>query len=247
MNTIEKPSYSGDVALLFFGGASAILLAVSMPATYAVVAPFHNSGDNFGIILALGTLLAFEIGAVGCKLVTLAIPTWAGRMNLMTIILLGLTTLANYWNGYDLFARADLAPSLAAVRTAGYGWLVALVYAATIPVLLFVFLSATVARAKQIDKESKVSPENTLAAQRDKAIVTALEVFTKRLEGAQIVPLSTPAMPALPEEASGEKVEEAEAKTYSCPHCNAPLANGGLIGLAKRYGHCAACKPVTAS
>jgi hypothetical protein len=142
--------YKNDIALAFFAGAAAILLLVSMPATYAVVAPFHSAGDYFGIGLALGTLLAFEIGAVGCKLVTLAIPQWSGRMNLLTILLLGLTTLANYWHGVDLFQQAQLAPSLAAVRDAGYGGLAASIYAAVIPLLLFVFLSATVARVKQL-------------------------------------------------------------------------------------------------
>lgn len=241
--------YSNDLALWFFASASAILLAVSMPATFAVVAPFHSSGSTFGLVLALGTLLAFEVGAVGCKLVTLAIPGWAGRMNLLTALLLGLTTLANYWHGSDLFSQAALAPSLAAIREAGYGPLVALVYAATIPILLFVFLSATVARAKQLSTAS-ASPELTLASQRDQAIVDALEALTTRLAASQAISVVAPqetsqpvASPAqLPEEASGEALGASEASRYACPHCARPLANPGLVGLAKRYGHCAACK-----
>src|SRR6266511_5622510 len=103
-----------DPALIFFAGASGLLLAVSIPATYAVVSPFHSSGDWFGIGLALATLLAFEVGAIGCKLVTLAIPRWGLRMNLLTIALLAITTVANYANGYDLFLASSLAPTLAA-------------------------------------------------------------------------------------------------------------------------------------
>src|SRR5690242_571539 len=120
-----------DPALIFFASASGLLLAVSMPATYAVVAPFHSSGDWFGIGLALATLLAFEVGAVGCKLVTLAIPKWSLRMNLLTVLLLAMTTVANYAHGFDLFATASLSPTLASIRSAGYAPLVASVYSAT--------------------------------------------------------------------------------------------------------------------
>src|SRR6476646_7676507 len=108
---MTNSKYHNDIALMFFAGASTLLLTVSMPATYAVVAPFHSSGDWLGVGLALATLLAFEVGAVGCKLVTLTIPAWNKRMNALTIVLLVLTTIANYMHGYDLFTLASLSPT----------------------------------------------------------------------------------------------------------------------------------------
>lgn len=236
-------NYRNDPALVFFASASGLLLLVSMPATYAVVAPFHSSGDWLGIGLALATLLAFEVGAIGCKLVTLAIPKWGLRMNLLTIVLLSLTTVANYSHGYDLFSQASLAPTLATIRNAGYAPLVASVYSATIPILLFVFLSATVARVKQLQISS--SHEPSLAEQRDRAILAALDVLSERLavEASPSVALASP-IPASPSKpvvalplASSEEVA-----SYQCPHCARPLAKPGLVGLAKRYGYCKACK-----
>lgn len=207
-----------DPALLFFGGAALLLLLVSMPATYAMVAPFHaGNGDRAGIVLALATLLAFEVGAVGCKLVTLAIPTWNGRMNVLTIILLLLTTIANYANGYDLFASATLNPTLASIRAAGYGWLVATVYSATVPILLFVFLSATVARAKHLHASTPAgTPTATLTARRDEALISALNALAARLSGDSAAPapaLPPASIPALPDSEGDSEPDRTLART----------------------------------
>jgi hypothetical protein len=224
-----------DPALIFFGSASGLLLAVSMPATYAVVAPFHSEGDWFGIGLALATLLAFEVGAVGCKLVTLAIPKWSLRMNALTILLLTMTTVANY-------------ATLANIRNAGYAPLVAIVYSATIPILLFVFLSASVARIKQL--QASTSAASSLAERRDLAILAALETLSERL---QEVPQGVKLASSMSDTPSdiGPLLEAPTAPlalpNYPCPHCGTSLAKPGLVGLAKRYGYCASCKPQNAS
>lgn len=137
-----------DIACMFFGVAAVLTLCVSLPATYAVLAPFHNDGSPLGQLLAIFAVVVFEVGAVGAKLITLAIPEWARRLNVLTLVLLLLTTAANYAHGADLLATAPLASSLAQVRQAGYGPLAAVGAAALFPTLLYVWLSAFVARCK---------------------------------------------------------------------------------------------------
>jgi hypothetical protein len=168
-------------------------------------------------------------------------------MNALTIVLLGMTTLANYANGYDLFSSSSLSATLASIRSAGYGGLVAIIYSATIPVLLFVFLSATVARARQL-QATDLAPDTSLADRRDTAILAALEALTERLATSQVTVLDeAPASKALPLDSDTLELDTAVSSNpgYMCPHCLAPLAKAGLVGLARRYGHCASCKEVS--
>lgn len=137
--------------LVFFGAGTLLTLGVSLPATYAALALFHDGGDGWGVALSVFALLVFEFGAVGAKLATLAIPRWSGRLTALTIGLLLVTTGANYAHGYDLSQAATATPTLAAVLRDPAGAVVAtLAAAALFPALLFVFLSAFVARAEQL-------------------------------------------------------------------------------------------------
>lgn len=138
-----------DIASWFFGVAALLTLIVSLPATYAVLEPFHNSGQA-GTLLALFAVMVFEIGAVGAKLITLAVPQWSKRLNVLTLVLLVLTTLANFAHGLDLFSRADLAPSLDAVRRSGGATWAAIGAAALFPALLYTWLASLVARCKML-------------------------------------------------------------------------------------------------
>lgn len=138
-------------ALAFFGAGTLLTLGVSLPATYAALALFHDDRGGWGWVLTLFALIVFELGAVGAKLATLAIPRWRGRLTLLTVALLGVTTAANYAHGYDLSQAAQATPTLAAVLRDPNGAVAATVAAAALfPLLLFVFLSAFVARAEQL-------------------------------------------------------------------------------------------------
>lgn len=135
------------LASAFFAACALLSLAVSVPATYAALRLFHDTGGGWGAALSAFALIVFEVGAVGAKLATLAIPEWRGRLTALTVALLVLTTGANYAHGYDLSQAADAAPTLAWVLSSWWGAVAAtLAASALFPALLFVFLSAFVAQ-----------------------------------------------------------------------------------------------------
>ena len=142
-----------DPALAFFGACGVLTLAVSLPATFALLRPFHDTGDWLGVALAVFATAVFEIGAVGAKLITLAVPQWNKRLTALTVVLLVLTTVGNWLSGVELFRAATLPPTLAEWRGAGAGPYLAGVAAALFPALLFVWLTAFTARVKQIARQ----------------------------------------------------------------------------------------------
>jgi hypothetical protein len=106
-------------------------------------------------------LIALEAGAVGCKLSTLVVSGtyWKYGLNSLTILLLLLTTAANYAYGSDYFMQAaDLSPTLLAWRESAWASVAIAVYAGIVPLLLFVFLSLTVERWKFLQHTSE-SPD----------------------------------------------------------------------------------------
>jgi len=147
-----------DPALIFFGLASLACLLVSLPATLAAMQLFH--GDQFGV----AATFVFEIGAVGAELATLAIPQWRGRLLLLTIVLLVLTTGGNYALGIDHFgsAQMDAGSTYATIRAAGAGWLLAMLSSAIFPALLLVFLTATTARYRMLHEVAPADAPPTI-------------------------------------------------------------------------------------
>lgn len=135
-----------DRALWFFGLAALACLLVSLPATLEAMQLFHGS------YIGIAATFVFEIGAVGSELATLAIPQWRKRLLLLTMLLLVLTTGGNYALGVDHFGSAALAngTTYAAIRSAGYGGLLAIMSSAIFPALLFVFLTAFTARFRMV-------------------------------------------------------------------------------------------------
>lgn len=133
-----------DAAFWFFGLVALACLVVSIPATLIAMELFH--GETWG----KPAVIVFEIGAVGAELATIAIPQWRKRLMALTIALLLATTGTNYAHGADLFVAAALPGSYAAVRDAGWGWVMAVVAAGLFPALLFVFLTAFTARWRML-------------------------------------------------------------------------------------------------
>lgn len=133
-----------DPALYFFGLVALACLSVSIPATLIAMELFH--GATWG----KPAVIVFEVGAVGAELATIAIPQWRKRLMALTIVLLLATSGTNYAHGADLFVQASLPGTYAALRAAGYGWLLATVAAGLFPALLFVFLTAFTARWRML-------------------------------------------------------------------------------------------------
>jgi hypothetical protein len=167
--------YKRDPALWFFGSTALAFLIVSVPATYAIVAPFHN-----GWLLTVAMLLALEVGAVGCKLAGLAVPAWAKWLNLLTIMLLLLTTIANYAAGSDALASAKLPPTLAEWKAEGWGWVFATIYAGIVPLFLFVFLSLATKRVAQLSAAMTAAPPS-LAEQRDQLVIETITMLREHV------------------------------------------------------------------
>lgn len=135
------------LALAFFAVMSVLCVSVSIPATFSVMRPFHDFGGAAGYNIAVAALIVFEVGAVGSKLTSLAVPQWYGRLTALMVGLLALTTAANYTHGYDLARAATVAPTLASVLHDPAGAVLATIAASALfPVLTFVFVSAFVHR-----------------------------------------------------------------------------------------------------
>lgn len=145
---------------------------VSSPATYSAVEPFHHNNWVF----AAAYFAALEFGAIACKLLTVALPSFKGRLSLMTFFLLFVTSVSNYITGRDLFLSADLGPTFEAIKDAGWGGLATIVYAGTIPALLYVFLSMAAQRAEDLTRSYRQSETNKAVAPIREAVLTFREI-----------------------------------------------------------------------
>jgi hypothetical protein len=153
-----SPSLTRDAPLWFFASIAVLFVVVSAPATYVVVSAFHGGDHVFGIILSAAMLIALEAGAVGCKLSTLVMDGryWKIGLNSLTVLLLFLTTAANYAYGADFFLQnPELSPTLMAWRNSDWASVAIAVYAGIVPLLLFVFLSLTVERWKYLHQQQQ--------------------------------------------------------------------------------------------
>lgn len=135
-----------DPALIFFGVGALACLIVSIPATATAMDLFH--GALWGMV-ATGV---FEFGAVGLELMSLWIPQWRGRLLAAMIGMLIITTLFNYATGVDTYIAAKLTTTTtyAAIRAAGYGWLLTIAASALFPAMLGGFLLGFTARARMV-------------------------------------------------------------------------------------------------
>lgn len=177
-----------DVPAQFFAACAVLTLTVSIPATFALLRPFHDAGGWIGVAFAVFAMLVLEIGAVGAKLISVVIPRWWWHLTALTVALLVLTTLGNYLHGVELFRAAQLPPTLAAIRNDTTGaWLAPLLAAALFPLLLFVWLTALTERLKMI------GGDNTHVASLQAELTEARQVIvrlTQQLDAVDILPLS---------------------------------------------------------
>jgi 5-methylcytosine-specific restriction endonuclease McrA len=94
----------------------------------------------------------------------------------MTFFLLFVTSVSNYITGRDLFLSADLGPTFEAIKDAGWGGLATIVYAGTIPTLLYVFLSMAVQRAEDITRSYRQSESLRAVAPIREAVDTFMSI-----------------------------------------------------------------------
>lgn len=204
-----------DLYFWFFATGALLALVVSAPATYAIVSPFHSSGDRWGIGLSVAFVLLLELGAIGAKI---------SGVNWLCVLLLIFTIFANFAAGNDHLSRASLPPTLEAWRSAGFGWVMVLIYAANVPALLYTFLHFAVKRARQILAFGRGGDSVTLE-------VRALAREVRALADSQ-------ALASMAREAP--EVFPAATRAYVCPHCGASLSQS-QYGAMVRYGRCSAC------
>jgi hypothetical protein len=136
----------GDPGFVVLVGGIGLALAVSTPATFLVVQPFHH--DN--LVLAVLAVLLIGCAAVTCKMVTLILPEFTRVLDVLTIALLAVEWFSNYAHGLDLFSTAVLGSTFGSIRAAGFGPVAALIYASIPPLFLFAFLHMAVTRAKRL-------------------------------------------------------------------------------------------------
>lgn len=138
-----------DPEFLFFAAMVGLALAISAPFTYGIAAPFHQAGAQgsaawwAGGVLTIALVILLEAGAVGSRV---AGVVWLSRALLL------LTFVANYVTGSSYWARADLSamPALLTWRLSWLGWVAPVLYAASVPVLLDVFMGHALTRARGV-------------------------------------------------------------------------------------------------
>jgi hypothetical protein len=227
---MRQEPLSRDVPLTIFGSIVTLLVVVSAPATYHVIAQFHSAGDWIGTVFAVAMLISLEVGAVGCKFSTALVPQWRHGLNILTIALLILTTIANYAVGHDYIMLASSpGPTLESWRDAGYAPLMALIFAGIVPLLLFVFMSLFVARYKALLQQP---------TQRDIYTEIREEIQEARREFRAALPGMTT------DDESAPIVSVRTTTAYECPSCSAPLSQS-KYGAARRWGHCEYCRDDT--
>ena len=199
-----------DWLIVVYGLLTLAALVVSAPATYRVVAAYHSDGTPLGIASAVALLVILEAGAVMAKLATLWAPRNRGALLAFTLGALAVNTLSNWIYG-GLTAGANGLHWIAA-------WAGALLYAAALPAVIYLFLHLTCERVAELrGVQRTVSEEVTRILQ---PVTHAVEVA--RQAGAALSTIApAPALPA-PQEtyARPEQVPTpAPALPSACPAC----------------------------
>lgn len=240
-------SYRSDWLFWFFVSTAGLCAIVSVPATFALVQPFHDSKTGAGWLLAVAVLIVLEIGAIGCKVGSTTAPEWRGRLNALCIAFLVLTTAGNYMHGADLFARAtDLPPALSAVKTAQAGWALALLLAGLVPLLLFVFMTLAIARYKRLAQGTPSAPMQPSVPPVIQIDMTPLITELRALAApALIAPRVDYPQPQLvnTDQSASNSVNTNPLADRTCRHCG----TGGLTQVdlmahgraRKKHGACA--------
>jgi len=204
-----------DPEFVFFASGAALALIISAPFTFAIVAPFHQAGVPLspawwvGGALSAGLVLLLEAGAVGAKI---AGVRW------LALALLGLTFVGNLVTGSDYWARANLLhqPMLAAWRESWFSWLPPVLYAAIVPVLLYVFLHFALERARAVLRGTPRTIEGEVAELR-RDMRSAAAALSELADGQR-------RLLALPEQASYPRAQAAAEPMAAQPVPTLPSA-----------------------
>lgn len=174
----RKNPYTSDFALWFTGAGTALFFAVSGPATFYIVRPFHDDGTPFGFIAAIALFIALEWGAIGSKLATLWVKDYGITTTLDYICkgLLVLTTLGNLIAADAIFSAAKVTGALQAVQSYPLlYWTACIVYAGIVPILLYQFLRLFVIRFATV---RDMNSEKSEAEQQVDQIMLPIRLMT---------------------------------------------------------------------
>lgn len=229
-----------DPEFLFFAAMVGLALAISAPFTYGIAAPFHQAGAQgsaawwAGGVLTIALVILLEAGAVGSRV---AGVVWLSRALLL------LTFVANYVTGSSYWARADLSamPALLTWRLSWLGWVAPVLYAASVPVLLDVFMGHALTRARGVLSGAPRTVEGEVAELRRD--VRALAGYVRETFPA-LPEQATYAAPRLVHDAGTQAslTPNKAARAYACPSCGTSLSQG-QYGAATKYGRCKNCPP----
>lgn len=197
-----------DPEFIFFAAMVALALAISAPFTFGIAAPFHQAGEVgsaawwYGGVLTLGLVVLLEAGAVGSRV---AGVVWLSRALLL------LTFVANYVTGSSYWARADLSamPALEAWRLSWFGWLAPVLYSASVPVLLDVFMGHALDRARLVLRGAPRTVEGEVAELR-RDVRSATAALVELADGQR-------RLLALPDQASYPRAQAASTPEAAKP------------------------------
>jgi len=204
-----------DGPVTVYGLIVAAGLIVSGPATYSLVARYHSDNTALGIAATVALLVILEVGAVACKLATLWAPEARRWLIGFTVAALGVNTLSNWLHGAALATANGLGWFAA--------WVGALLYAALIPVLIYLMLSLIVQRVALLRGVQRTTADEVAMVLRPvlHAVAVAQQARQSLAELAPVAALPEPqaSYPRAQQVAEPEAAQPALTLPTACPAC----------------------------
>ena len=191
-------------------------LVVSAPATYSLVSLYHSDGTTIGIAATVALLVLLELGAVASKLATLWAPEARRVLIGFCVGALSINTLSNLIHG-GIIATGNGLHWFAA-------WVGAAVYAAFLPLLIFLMLSLIIRRMELLRGIERSTADEVAIILRP--VVQAVAVAQQaRISLAELAPPALPAIeasyPRAQQVAEPAAAQQAPALPEACPACGA--------------------------
>ena len=226
--------YVGDGLIWAFGLIGLAALVVSAPATYNLVALYHNDGTRVGVAATVALLIILEAGAVASKLATLWTRESARYLSAFCLAALAVNTLSNFIHG-GLIASGRGLPWLAA-------WLGALVYASFLPALLYLMLHLICVRVRTLHGLAHTVADEVALTLRPVAHAVELARQASAALGQLAEPALLPAPQASYPRPDVQRTQPVLTPPAACPTCGQAASPMQLRTAAQHQGYvCKGC------
>jgi hypothetical protein len=222
-----------DWPVMLFALIILAALAVSAPATYNLVALYHNDGTTIGVVASVALLVILELGAVASKLATLWVRSGGRILDGFTVAALVINTLSNFVHGGLIAADRGLH-WLAA-------WGGALIYAALLPALVYLMLHLLVERVRTLRGLERTVGEQVAELLQPVALATETAAQAQRMLAALTPTLALPEPQATSYPREAERPQPVLVPQIACPQCGAEASRRQLTHAPQHSGWRCSC------